>query len=360
MRERRVPLRSILLVAAALGLAPGAGCARMVTLSAPDSEAFRDAMAEATRHEHHGRREEAARAYARAAEAADRRVDRDEADYRRAHVLEELGHTDRALTLLDDIASRRPPSRRTARARFDAALMRYDTGAKDAALKGFRTVAVEHSDSGLGGRALWYLVKDRRDADDDAGALRLVRSLYPRLRDTSLGDDLLHYEARILKDRGDRAGARAALERLVDNHPYPQGHRWDDALLELSEWAEEAGEPRRAIGYLEALVQRHDTTTMVGSYTLPSMPKAQLRIAQLYRDEVGDDEAAAAAYERLVAKFPRSTLRDDALFELGELHFDRGDRAAACELFERVEREFEVGHARRQAAERLREDCGKR
>lgn len=360
MRERRTPLRSLLLVAAVLGLPPGAGCARMVTLSEPDSEAFRDAMAEATRHEHHGRREEASRAYARAAEAADRRVDRDEADYRRAHVLEELGHTDEALALLDDIGSRRPPSRRTARARFDAALLRYDAAERERALAGFRTVVLEHPDSGLGGRALWYLVKDRRDAGDDGGALRLVRSLYPRLRDTSLGDDLLHYEARILKERGDRAGARAALERLVDNHPYPQGHRWDDALLELSEWAEEKGDARRAIGYLEALVHRHETTTMVGSYTLPSMPKAQLRIAQLYRHELGDGDAAASAYERLVSKFPRSTLRDDALFELGELHFEQGDRAAACELFERVAREFEVGHARRQAAERVRDDCGPR
>jgi TolA-binding protein len=334
-----------------------AGCARMVTLSEPGSAAHLDAMAEGTRHAHHGRLEEAAEAYGRAAAEADRRVDRDEAQYRQAKTLVRLERVDEALALLDGIAAREPPSRRTARATYDAALLREKGGDREAALRGFRVVVLEHSRSGQAARALWFLVKDRRDAGDDDGALELVRGLYPRLEDTPLGDDLLDYEARIHLDRGDRDRARATWERLVEAHPYPQGHRWDDTLHRLADMAEEDAEPRRAIAHLEALVQRHDTTVMVGSYTLPSMPRAQLRIARIYRDALEDVDAAAAAYRRLVKRFPRSTLRDDALVEMAEMWLEAGRRDDACKVFHRVVEEFEVGRARRRAVRHLETEC---
>ncbi|MFW5921541.1 MAG: tetratricopeptide repeat protein [Myxococcota bacterium] len=353
---RRWPAAAVLALLLELAAAPG--CARMVTLSEPN-EAYLDAMAEATRHAHHGRLEEAVRAYGRAAGVADRRVDRDEARYRQAKALQELGRTEEALVVLEDLAAARPPSRRTARSCFDAALIRHQRGHRERALTGFRQVVDEHPDSGLGGRALYYLLDHHREHDDVDGALRLLESLYPELRDTTLGDDVLHHRARLLLARGDRDGARATLETLVENHPYPQGHRWDDALVELADMAEEDGDPERAIGYLESLVQRRDTTTMVGSYTLPSMPKAQLRIARLYRDAVGDAEAAAAAFERMAADYPRSILRDDALFELGVLRLEQDRRGEACDLFERVTREYEVGHARRKARAHLKEHCGR-
>jgi tetratricopeptide (TPR) repeat protein len=334
------------------------GCVRMTTLSKPRSEEFMVSMAEASRHAHHGRLEEAVAAYERAAEQADRRVDRDEAQYRQARALVKLERTDEALGLLDAIADRAPPSRRTGRAMFDAAKLRQDRGEREPAMRGMRRVVLEHSRSGAAARALWFLVKDRRDEGDDQGALELVRELYPRLRSTPLGDDLLDYEARILLDHGDRLAARAAWERLVAEHPYPEGHRWDDALHRLADMAEEDGDYPRAIEYLQALLQRHESTAMVGSYTLPSMPRAQLRIARIRRHRMGDPEGAAAAYRRLVREFPRSTLRDDALVELGEMWLEGGKRSAACELFERVTREFEVGSARRRAARHLQTECG--
>jgi TolA-binding protein len=330
----------------------------MVTLSEPKSETFLDAMAEASRHRHHGRIEEAAEAYGRAAAEADRRVDRDEARYRQAKTLAKLDRVDEALDLLDAIAQAQPVSRRTARALFDAALLRERRGDREGALQGFRRVVLEHSRSGLAARSLWYLVKDRRDEGDDEGALALVRGLYPRLRVTPLGDDLLDFEARILLERGDREGARAAWERLVDEHPYPQGHRWADTLHRLADMAEEDEDPERAIGYLRAIVQRHETTTMVGSYTLPAMPQAQMRIARIYRHTVGDTAEAARAYRRLVRRFPRSTLRDDALVEMAEMWLEEGRRDDACEVFRRVVDEFEVGRARRRAAEHGEGSCG--
>src|SRR5690606_31753009 len=107
--------RSALACAAALAIS---GC--IATISQPRGAAHLAAMREATRHYHHGRYEEAARAWGEAARTAERRVDRDEAEYRRARTLLDLDRDREALSVLDAIARRRPISRRTVRARFDA------------------------------------------------------------------------------------------------------------------------------------------------------------------------------------------------------------------------------------------------
>jgi TolA-binding protein len=157
--------------------------------------------------------------------------------------------------------------------------------------------------------------------------------------------------------RGDRAGAREALVRIVEEHPYPHGQRWDDALVSLADLAQEEGDHRAAIGWLERIVAVHEDTDRPGSYTLPSMPEAQIRIARIYRDDVGDLDAAAREFQLTYDEYPTSTVRDDALVELAEMLLEAGDRDRACELFADAVAEFEVGRARRRAAEALATRC---
>jgi TolA-binding protein len=87
------------------------------------------------------------------------------------------------------------------------------------------------------------------------------------------------------------------------------------------------------------------------------MPMAALRIGRLYRDAIGDLDAAEAAFRRAHDSFPTSTTRDDALLELGEILLARGRRADACSAFRQVVEEAEVGRAARAATERITSDC---
>ncbi len=327
------------------------------TLSEPRGEAHLDAMARARRHYHHGRMQEAAEAYGEASRHAERRVDRDEALYRRAKALERAGDRSLALAVLDEVAARRPVSRRTVRALFDASKLRLELGRTEEGLDGLRRLALEHPEHGLASRSLWYLLQDFERRDDPDGALALLDEVYAEVGDTALGDDALAHRADLLLARGERARAREALERIVADHAYPDGERWDDALVQLADLAEEDGAYREAIGYLERMLSVHEWTNAPGSYTLPSFPPAQLRIARIWRDHLDDRAAAERAFRTVYDEFPTATVRDDALVELGEMLLDAGEREEACGILRDALEEFEVGRARRRAAERVARDC---
>ncbi|MCB9601372.1 MAG: tetratricopeptide repeat protein [Sandaracinus sp.] len=328
------------------------------TLSRPRSPEHLNALAEGERHARHGRHDEAIAAFAHAAETADRRVDRDEARYRQSRALVDAGRYDEAVALLDEIAAVRPPSRRTGRALYDAALLRFERlDAIPQALEGFERVVREHPDEGLGGRALHHWLGWMREHRGVEAVLATIAQLDAVLSESTLGDDLLwrRHELQLAEDR--RTEAVATLELLIERHPYPQGERWDDAILLLATMDLEDGRPEAAVARLEAMLERAETTTLMGSYTLPAFPEARLRIARIHRD-AGDHAAARRSYEALVDDFPDSTLRDDALYELASMQLDDGDQDG-CDTLQRVLEITDVGRSARAARERLERDCAR-
>jgi tetratricopeptide (TPR) repeat protein len=337
------------------------GCARAFTLSSPPSDAYRRAVTEARAHADAKRFTAAARSYDRAARMARRRVDREEARYREAKVWVEAGRPGRALLRLDEIGSRRPVARRTVRARYDAAVLRArceDAPAiRRRGVAELKAVIRDHPDSGLGGRAFDRVVRRYRDREDRAGLRAYLDEAEPALRATTLGDNVLWERAALAEHAGDRVRARALLERVVEEHPYPQGHLWDNALLRLAQLDLDAGQPERAAERLAVMLDRRDTTNLTGSYTLPTFPEAQLWLARIYRDRLDAPVKAAEAFRTLYEDYETSRLRDDALVELGELWIAEGRRREGCRRLAQAVREFEVGSARRRAHERLQRDC---
>lgn len=324
------------------------------TLSQPRGDAHLSAMAEATRNYHHGRFAEAAHSYEVAAGAAERRVDRDEARYREAKALARTGELARAIALFDAVAEVQPPSRRTARALYDGARLRMRTDDEAGALRGFERVVLEFPDHGVSSRALRRVVDGL--GDDNSVRAWLDRA-YVQVGSHDIGDDILMLEAEMELRHEDREAARALFERTIAQHPYPVGQRWDDALWRLADLDEEEHEPAAAAAHLEQMLSVFETTTTPGSYTLPRFPAAMLRLGILYRDALRDQDRAAATFQRLYNEMRFSTLRDDALLEEGQMALSNGNPTRACELFHRVVDEFEVGHARRQAAELLTSSC---
>jgi tetratricopeptide (TPR) repeat protein len=340
-----MPARGALIALLLVGCPP--------TLSS-ENEEFSDALLLATREAQAGRTAAAVRAYERAAAAADRRVDREEALYREARLLERAARIEAALGIYDRIAAARPIARRTIRARLQAARMRIALGRRDEARRDLEWIVAEAPGSGLAGRALFLLVRDFATSTGDR--IALLDGLYTRVGSSELGDDILMLGAEACLESEDRAGARSRLERLADEHPYPQGARFDDALVRLAELAREEGDLPRAIGYLDRLLEVRETTSIIGSYSRPRMPDAALMRARLYR-ELGDVENALGAYRDAIDEFPTARIRDDALVEQAELMLANGDREGACELFGRATREFEVGSARRRAVAEMDRSC---
>lgn len=350
----RIAPHALLIGGNALALVLLAGCPP--TLSAPRGEAHLDAMAEASRHHAHGRDEEAIASWDEAARTAERRVDRDEAEWRAALELRRAGRLDEARARFDAIAARRPISRRTVRARFEVGRILLEQGARDEALAVLRDLCLSHPGDGPASRALAIVVGELEERDP-AALESFLRELDERVASTDLHDDALTHLAELLRRRGDREGARAAYERIVTLHPYPHGQRWDDTFMRLADMAEEDGDPRAAIRYLERMIEVHAHGIRPGSYTLPLMPEAATRMAHLWRDALGDWERAAAVYRAAYDRFDTSRSRDDWLVELGELLVAHDRQAEGCETLRRATREFDAGSAVRRAREVLASAC---
>ncbi len=339
----------------AFAVVVGVACAP--TLSKPRGAEHLAALAEAERHQHHGRLDAAAAAYGRAAISAERRVDRDEALYRESRVRARQGDYARAVALCDRIAEAKPKSRRTERAILDGARYRLELGQVQRAEHDLRGLAVGASDSGAASSALrLLLVLHVRDAPHAAG-LGFVRALGAEVREGKVAEVLMHEEAELLIALGRKAEARAVLTQQVARFPYPQGALWDDALYRLADLDEDEGDPRAAITHLDQMLAKGESAVLVGSYTRPKFPDAALRIARLYRDRVRDLDAAVRAFRAVRERFPDSRVVDDALAEEAELWLDRGDPVRGCTLLRQLLAAHEVGAARRRAAARLASDC---
>jgi tetratricopeptide (TPR) repeat protein len=327
------------------------------TLSKPRGGAHLDALADAERHQHHGRLAEAAAAYEKAALAAERRVDRDEALYRESRVWARMGDFERAIAVCDLLASSQPSSRRTLRARLDAGRYRLELGQAEVAERSLLSLLHDAPESGEAKSALRSLLALRAGEADHGAALAYVRSLRAQVPRGHLDEALAFREAELLLALGQREQTQAALLRQIEQYAYPTGHYWDEALALLAELSLQAGEPRAAIAYLQRMLAEHESAFLIGSYTRALFPTSALRVARIYRDQLNDTDAAIAAYREARAAFPKSRIVDDALAEEGELELSRGERERGCTLLREVTTRFEVGAARRRALSRIAADC---
>lgn len=349
MRRRTIAV----LGAASLALLPGCP----PTLSSERGDHYLDAMAAADRDHVAGRDDAAIADWREAAGAAERRVDRDEAQHRAALSLRAEGRLDEALALFTEIAERRPISRRTVRAMWEVTRIHLQQGHRDEALAGLRAIVFEHAEDGQASRSLRTLIAELRAHEGDDAAIALLLELDALVRATDLGDDVLTDLAQIYRDHDRRDEARALYERIVAEHPYPRGQRWDDTFMRLADMAEEDGDHEAAIHYLERMIDPHALGLPPGSYTLPHMPDAGMRIAHILRDEVHDVDRAAAAFRRMHDAFPTSLLRDDSLVEMGEMLLDAGRTGDGCHALEQAISETEVSSAITRARERHRIAC---
>ncbi len=329
------------------------------TISMPRGEEHLDALAEAEGHLHHGRLEQAVASFARAAEAAERRVDRDESLYRQSRVYARMGDYESALKVCDRLGAADPIARRTLRARLDAGRYRVLLGEKDRANRDLRALVLEHPDSAAAKGALRILVQmNVREAETIEKGLFWLKTLQSEIEEgNTTHEALLYLEADLLISRGKRAEATEVLEQQVEQYPYPHGRRWDNALWILADLALEDGDAEAAIKHLEHMISVHEKSFIIGSYTRPMFSKAALRIARIYRDKLDNPSAALKAYARVRSEFPNSLVVDDALEEEAMLRIDTGDAKKGCQLLREVTEKHEVGSARRRADERLKKHC---
>jgi tetratricopeptide (TPR) repeat protein len=296
-------------------------------------QAFVEERAAAERAYSAGRYDEAAEHWARAERAAERRKDQSEARYRRAAALRRAGRHAQAEQLLEELGRTRPKSARAARAAFDRADIQIEHGDRDRGFAALEAAIRKYPRSGVALAALRRLARHRQEREGTDAALALLGNLAGSGGSAALREQAAFERARLLESQGRDADALAAYLETARKHPYPQGALWDDALFSASLLEERRGRIDLAIEHLERMLREKEPSSLnQGSYQRPRYASARFRVAELYRDSVGDESRAVEEFRRVWSEHPTSLLRDDALWQAARLARGLGRADEACSI----------------------------
>ncbi|WP_437601874.1 tetratricopeptide repeat protein [Sorangium sp. So ce590] len=302
-------------------------------------DAYLAALAAGERAYHAGRYHEAARSFDGAASRALRVKDRDEARLMQARAFERAEAWGEARASYERLLADSPHGPRSVRAEFELADLAIEHGDADAGFARLLAATRRHPSHGLARNALKRLIQREEERAGAGGALAWLRQQGPSFRGTALDQDVAYHTGLLLERSGDREGALRALVAAARAHPYPAGNLTDNALFHAAELAASLGRPEEAIGYLrEMLAPREPAVT--GSYDREKFDDAQLEIARLYRDALGDRAAARRELRKLYTNHPASILRDDALWAEAKLWREEGRTREACATAALITREL--------------------
>ncbi len=304
------------------------------------SDAFRQAKSAGDRAKSSGRYDEAAARYHDASLAAKRPSDRDEAAYLEAATLVQAGRVEEAKRAFEELLKRSPHGVRGDRAAFDRAFLEADTGDEKLGYDELERAIFARPGAGSSRRGLRRLVEHEEEKEKGGGLAWLDANL-AKLEATELSEDAIYLRATMLRRAERRREAREEFVRCATKHGYPKGSLFDDAYWHAAELDLELGEPRRAIDDLERLLAPREASSLgQGSYERPRYSMAQLKIGEIYRDQLHDPAKARAAFRKLADEHKTSLLRDDALFAEALIARGQGDRDGACEPMRTLVREL--------------------
>jgi hypothetical protein len=299
--------------------------------------AFAAARDRATRAYAHGRYLDAAQAWVQAAQVAERRHDRLEADERAAASFARAGDSDNARARL--LAVMRDTSSRDQAARVTFQLAELERVSNPAeAEKRYTHLLETYPEAPAAPQALRRVLRGLEAARGTEAALDRALELERRLGQSALGEPIGYYIATKLDELDRSALALPRFLALADKYPYPTGVYWDDALWHAAEIRRRSGDPNGAIALLERMLRERESADVNGSYERPRYEHAAFAIAEIARDDLHDIPRARAAFRRLTDEFPESRLRDDAIWNEALLLSESTETAGVCSLMAELAR----------------------
>jgi len=182
---------------------------------------------------------------------------------------------------------------------------------------------------GLAYPAMQTRLRMARDAGGEAEVLAVLRGFEPVLKKTQSAPRIAYEIAESLAKLGKLDEASVAYGSVVERWPYP-GEYFDYALYRKSEVDETLGHLEDAVADLDRMLVVLESSVWPGTYIRPRFPDAGWRIAELYRDKLGDKKRAITAFEHYVDMFPNDIRRAEALWQAAKLLSTNGDENAAC------------------------------
>lgn len=298
------------------------------------AEGYQEALGAGLRAQNAGRWEEAARHFAEAGEKGDRYKDRDEARLLQAEALEKLGRNDEAEALYRRIEKEAGGRYQGQRAAFALGRLVWETKGFEAGSAELLAAIQKYPQHGLVRHSLRRMIAEVEDTKGPQAALAWLEPVHTRLVGTE-AEEAASYERGGLLARCDRKEeAIASLLAQARKFKYPQGSLTDDAFFVASLFLEDLGRYKEAIDVLREMLAPMEAAYAGASYRRPRFPQAQYRLAVLYRDRLGDKEAAKREFFRVYSDHETARQTDDALWQKAKLEHDDGQQKDACATLE--------------------------
>jgi TolA-binding protein len=301
--------------------------------------AFEHAMANADQAEVSGQYAAAARSFESAAAAARLARDRTHAAYLAALMFERAGDVARARESYEALSHASPAVEESGAAAYKEAAMDLARG-DERGWDAMETMLRRFPNDGFAKPALHRILKRKDETLGPTGTLAYLRARQTELEPTERAEEVAYEIATRLDAIGHHAEARDAFMGVAARWPYPNGALWDDALYHAAEIDERLGRAKAAIGDLQSMLSRRESSILVGSYTRPRYPLAQMLEGRIYRDDLHDAVRGREAFHAAYADYPTWDRRDEALWLEADLFRKEGHDAQACETLGALVREF--------------------
>ncbi|MBM4373826.1 MAG: tetratricopeptide repeat protein [Deltaproteobacteria bacterium] len=286
-----------------------------------------------------GRHEEALSLLEQAAKDARRARDRDEARFLYARILRRLDREPEALAVYERMLREAPTGSRAARVRFEQANTAIELGDPRSDELLVDAIA-RHGEDGAAVTAIRTLVRRLRETGTEEELRTRLASLHAKVKAPE-GVQQLEYERGLSFAReGKLAEAHAELLATARKFPLPHGPLTDDAYYQASVVSERMNEPRRAVEELRELLGAREVAWFGQSYERPKYPFAQMRIAELYRDALGDLRGARDEFRRVATTHESSILGDDATWQEGVVSLRLAEPEEACRAAKRLKERY--------------------
>ena len=278
-----------------------------------------------------GRYEEAAGHFHQAAADARRRRDKDYALYLEAETYLRAGKYLEARSTFETILAESPNGLESPRSAYEIAKLEIRFGDERNGWDMVHAAVKRYPNSGL---ARTELIRYLEYVDASAGLSSTVEFLESKLswyESHELGETATFEIAKRLEKLGRMKEAHDRYLSCARNHPYPKGALFDDAMYRVSLLDESMGRPKEAVGHLREMLAFREVSSLNWSYERRRFPEAQMRIAVLYRDALGQPDEARREFRKVFLEHKDSTLRDDALWAEALVAVEQGDERGACE-----------------------------
>ena len=256
-----------------------------------------------------------------------------------ATTLEDMGRLEDAAAAWERIPSKLPDEPDTCAAALkNAGLLRLRLAQDERAYDLFWRVIAAYPEEAAADDALRNVVADGRRRNPQQLVDALMR-LHAGLARTSIGDNLLWEMALILhQDLHDDVRALATLDTLVAS--YPDSPALDNALVLGASLARGLKQVDKALRLLRQFVATKEHRNRLGTYVPPLMPRAQMTIGLILRDDLGRPAEAIPELRKVEDEFPESLFIDDSIYEIAVSYARLADSAGVCRTLAELARRF--------------------